>query len=422
MSFSAFISNRLSLRSNGRRRPAPAIIVAVGGIALSLAVMLLAVAVVTGFKNEIKRKVMGFDAQISVHPFSAYYGSAWDSPGLLCIDDVMTDVLADALEAAGTEVEPEVAVTLQQTGMVKTENDFMGVLFKSYGSGYRWGFERGNLVEGKLPVEENPRGVMISEAMASRLRLALGDKINVYFFGDGNVRPRRYEVTGIYCSNFGEYDNLVAYAPHKALAGLMKCGDDEGERIEIRGLDEPDITAVADRLQSNLMERYSTGQSAQAYAVSTVFASGAMYFNWLDMLDTNIVVILILMGCVSGFMLVSCVLILILERVRMVGILKALGATNRQTGMIFVRLGARVTAIGLAAGNLLGLSVILAQAHWHVVPLDPASYYLSYVPVELTFVAWLLINAGAALFSFLLMLLPAATVSRLSPVKVMRFE
>jgi lipoprotein-releasing system permease protein len=140
------------------------------------------------------------------------------------------------------------------------------------------------------------------------------------------------------------------------------------------------------------------------------------------MLDTNIVVILILMGCVSGFMLISCVLILILERVKMIGQLKALGADNRQIRGIFIRLGARVTGIGLLVGNVLALALIAVQAHWHLLKLDPQSYYLSYVPIELTWQAWLLLNVGAAIFAFALMLLPTSLISRLSPVKVMRFE
>ncbi len=147
-----------------------------------------------------------------------------------------------------------------------------------------------------------------------------------------------------------------------------------------------------------------------------------MYFNWLGMLDTNIVVILILMGCVSGLMLVSCVLILILQRVRMVGLLKSLGASNRQVGMIFVRLGVRVTLSGLLIGNAVALAMIGIQWRWHLLPLDPESYYLSFVPVELPFSSWAMLNSATAVMAFVIMLLPAAAVSRLSPVKVMRFE
>jgi len=419
MSFSSFISNRLSLKDGARRKWAPAIVVATGGIALSLAIMMVAVAVVTGFKREITHEIMGFDAQVTVTPVAAWYG-AGSMP--IDYDDAMRKVVSDAAASMNVTREPEVVVALQQTGLIKTDDDFMGVLFKAYGDGYSWDFEKRNLLDGAVPSDGNPRGIVISSSMAKKLMLNLGDKVSAYFFIDGTVRPRRFEIVGIYCSNFGEYDDLVAYASHSVIAKLQKYTSCQGNAIEIRGLENEEVQPFAERLQAMSAAAYARGSLRQSVAVGTVYSSGAAYFNWLDMLDTNIVVIMILMGCVSGFMLVSCVLILILERVKMVGILKSLGATNRQIAMIFVRLGERVTGIGLLLGNLFGLAIIAVQWKWHLLPLDPASYYLSYVPVELTWVAWMLLNAGAALFAFVVMLVPSATVSRLSPVKVMRFE
>lgn len=422
MSFSSFISKRLSLRTAGKKRWAPAIIVAVGGIALSLAVMLIAVGVVTGFKHEIKRKIMGFDAQITVRPLEGYSSGGAQTSATDAAEAVMRHAAENAVSDVCGGLTAEMAPSVHATGLLKTDNDFLGVLFKSFGDSYGWNFERENLVEGEMPDTANQRGVMISSSVAGKLGLHTGDKVNVYFFTGGNVRPRKYEISGIYCSNFGEYDNLVAYAPWNALAPLTRNSSEPQSAFEIRGLPENDIAHVAERLQANLMAAYTRGETDAAFAVTNVFSTGAAYFNWLDMLDTNIVVILILMSCVSGFMLISCVLILILERVRMVGILKSLGATDWQTGMIFVRLGARVTASGLLAGNIVGLVFIAIQGIWHVIPLDPESYYLSYVPVLLPLSSWLIINAGAAIFALLLMLLPAAAVSRLEPVKVMRFE
>lgn len=419
MSFSSFISRRLSLRDGGRRFWPPAIIVAVGGVALSFMVMLLAIAVVTGFKAEISRKIMGFDAQIRVMPLASFYG---DEDVAIALDGNLRQIIDSGLGDLPEGYKPETVVSLRQAAMLKTDNDFMGVAFRSFGDGYGWDFERENLVEGSIPNDSLPRGIMISETMGDKLGLRPGDKVDAYFFVGETVRPRKFEITGIYRSDFGEYDNLVAYVAPSMISRMLKLSGHEGEAVEIRGLPADDIIPAAQRLQSVLSAAYAKGDIPQNMAVTSVYSSAAMYFNWLGMLDTNIVVILILMGCVSGLMLVSCVLILILQRVRMVGLLKSLGASNRQVGMIFVRLGVRVTLSGLLIGNAVALAIIGIQWRWHLLPLDPESYYLSFVPVELPFSSWAMLNSATAVMAFVIMLLPAAAVSRLSPVKVMRFE
>lgn len=419
MSFSSFISRRLSLRDGGRRFWPPAIIVAVGGVALSFVVMLLAIAVVTGFKAEISRKIMGFDAQIRVMPLASFYG---DEDVAIALDGNLRQIIDSGLGDLPEGYKPETVVSLRQAAMLKTDNDFMGVAFRSFGDGYGWDFERENLVEGSIPNDSLPRGIMISETMGDKLGLRPGDKVDAYFFVGETVRPRKFEITGIYRSDFGEYDNLVAYVAPSMISRMLKLSGHEGEAVEIRGLPADDIIPAAQRLQSVLSAAYAKGDIPHNMAVTSVYSSAAMYFNWLGMLDTNIVVILILMGCVSGLMLVSCVLILILQRVRMVGLLKSLGASNRQVGMIFVRLGVRVTLSGLLIGNAVALAIIGIQWRWHLLPLDPESYYLSFVPVELPFSSWAMLNSATAVMAFVIMLLPAAAVSRLSPVKVMRFE
>ena len=419
MSFSSFISRRLSLRDGGRRFWPPAIIVAVGGVALSFMVMLLAIAVVTGFKAEISRKIMGFDAQIRVMPLASFYG---DEDVAIALDGNLRQIIDSGLGDLPEGYKPETVVSLRQAAMLKTDNDFMGVAFRSFGDGYGWDFEWENLVEGSIPNDSLPRGIMISETMGDKLGLRPGDKVDAYFFVGETVRPRKFEITGIYRSDFGEYDNLVAYAAPSMISRMLKLSGHEGEAVEIRGLPADDIIPAAQRLQSVLSAAYAKGDIPQNMAVTSVYSSAAMYFNWLGMLEHLLVVILILMGCVSGLMLVSCVLILILQRVRMVGLLKSLGASNRQVGMIFVRLGVRVTLSGLLIGNAVALAMIGIQWRWHLLPLDPESYYLSFVPVELPFSSWAMLNAATAVMAFVIMLLPAAAVSRLSPVKVMRFE
>lgn len=422
MSVGSFISRKLSLRqgANGNRL-APSIIVAIGGIALSFFVMMVSIAVVTGFKNEIARKIMGFDAQVTMTPLGVYYG---EPDAKATLSDEVSQIVSEALDKAGVADSVELYSTFSQTGLLKTDDDFMGVAFQCFDDGYKWEFEKGNLREGILPTIENPRGITISEEMSRKLHLSVGDRVNAYFFTGAHVRPRKFEVIGIYCSDFGDYDNLVAYAPREALAGMAGYKSaDEGVAIKIRGLrDAKKIENVAQQLQGEFNRAFAMKELEHNYVVSTVYTTGAMYFNWLAMLDTNIVVILVLMGCVSGFMLIACVLILILERVRMVGMLKAIGATNGLIKGVFIRLGVRVVGVGLLIGNCVGWLFVLVQGVWHLLPLDPESYYLSYVPVEMPLTYWLILNVGVGVLSLALMLVPTSVISRLSIVKVLRFE
>jgi hypothetical protein len=420
MRLSSFISKRLSLREGGSSRLSPAIVVAVAGISVAFTVMMLSIAVVGGFKSEITRKIMGFDAQVAVMPLP---DSGSVEPAVFDRTQTIDTAVDAAIRACGIDKsEISVAMSADETGLLKTSDNFLGVTFRAYSAGHDNTFERSVLTEGGLPSGDNPRGVTISEKMASKLRLKLGDKVDAYFITGENIRPRRFEVTGIYSSGFSDYDDVVAFAPYSALESLLHLEAGQGERLEISGLEKKDIEPFATRLQGELNAAYSAGKLPEVMMVDSVLRTGAIYFNWLALLDTNVAVILILMGCVSAFMLITCVLILILQRVNMVGILKALGATDRQIRAVFLRLGARVILLGLCIGNALSLMLIFAESKWHLLPLDPDSYYLTSVPVEFDILSWLMLNVAVGGLSYLIMLLPTSMISRLSPVKTLHFE
>ena len=419
MSVSSFISNRLSLRDGRNRKFSPAIIVAIAGVAMAFFVMMLSIAVVGGFKSEITRKIMGFDAQISIMPLQAFYGT--DNTGMT-YEEGIKQAVKDARARCGINNSLSVALSVSETGMLKTADNFQGLEFRAFGEGFDDAFMKSVLKEGRLVTDSVPNGIVISQKTADRLGLSIDDKVDAYFIKDGVVRPRRFQVTGIYSSGFGDYDEAIVFAPYVTIAKLHGFDAWRGDRMEISGLDVGAIAPFAHELQSALMDAYGDGRISEAMAVNSVLTTGAAYFNWLALLDTNVVVILILMGCVSGFMLITCVIILILQRVRMVGILKSVGACDSQIRGIFMRLGARVIFSGLAIGNVLGLLVIWIQARWHLLPLDPESYYLTSVPVGFNIWSWLALNAGIIVLSYALMLLPAGMISRLSPVKILRFE
>lgn len=422
-SFSSFFSRHLALRPEDGGRRSPAIVVAIGGVALSVAVMMIAIAVTSGFKKEIAEKIEGFEAQLRIVPVSGPADSS--DAGIVPVDcsGRLLSVIESTLERYADGKHLEIAPVATCAGLLKTPDNFAGVMCKAYGNGAGMRFETSNLIEGALPADSiNPRGIMISETTAKALQLEVGSRINAYFFAGNGVRPRRYDVTGIYNSGFGDFDRVVAYMPKTAIDNLLHLDPAQGEAIEVRGLEPTEIVAAASALQGALNGAFATGEIAALYNVVDVYTSGAAYFNWLAMLDTNIVVVLVLMGCVSGFMLVSCLLILILQRVRMIGLLKAMGATDGQIKAVFLRLGLRVVIVGLTIGNAVALALLASEAMWHWMPLDPESYYLSSVPVNLTFTAWAALNVSAALGALLLMLVPATLVSRLQVTRTMRWE
>lgn len=390
--------------------------IAVAGIACAVAVMLLSIGIVLGFKNAIRQKVAGFEAPITIEPARNVSGDAMLPIGF-------SGPISSAIESSvpGYAVAPAV----RHAGILKTDDDFLGAMMRSVPdaglASETASFIAGMVVEGSLPAD-TARQLLISETQAAKLRLEVGDRVYAYFFVNGALKARRYTISGLFRSNFGEYDELTAYLPSKELRGICGLNEGEGLRLEITGVPEAEIKRSSERLQQALNKAYAFGELREPLVVDTVLRSGAMYYNWLGLLDTNVVVILILMGCVSGFTLVSAVFILILERVRMIGQLKSLGATDSLIRRVFILLGGRIVLAGLAIGDIIALGVLLTQRAWHYLPLNPQAYYLSYVPVEVSWWQVAALNLGVVVLSGLLMLIPAAVVARIAPSKTMRFE
>lgn len=406
-----FIARRLRLAPSDGGRRSPAVGIAIAGVALAVIVLMASVAVVLGFQDAIRDKVEGFEASLTIGALGRYYA-----------EEVDVVTLSPTMRAAITEAAPEgsAALVITQPVVLKTTDDFAGVVLHAYGEGHDPSFEEGHILEGSLPVR--PTDIMVSSATASKLSVGVGDRLDGCFFVNDALKLRRLNVSGIYSSNFSDYDRITAYGDFGMLSKLRQLDAGAGDAIEIRGLATEDINEASLRLQQALARRYNTGELTSGVNVVTVFDSGAMYFNWLALLDANVVVILIIMSLVSGFTLISCVFILILQRVRMIGVLKSLGATDGQIRRVFLMLGGRVVGLGLLIGNLVGIGLLMLQKYLHLVPLDPEAYFLTYVPVRLDWESVALLNAGALLLSWLLMQLPASLVSRISPARTMRYE
>ena len=262
----------------------------------------------------------------------------------------------------------------------------------------------------------------MSSTTASALNLSLGERVNTYFFSNGNIRARKFKIAGIYNSNFGEYDKLIAYAPLNTLQRIANLDSLSGTSIEINGIDNESIYNKSYELQSAINQAVYSQQLKKIYSVSNVYNSGAMYFNWLDLLDMNVVVILILMSCVSAITLISCLFIIILERVRTIGLLKSLGATNAQIKRVFIYMTQRLVLRGMLLGNIISLAFIYLQYYFHIIPLDPEAYYLNFVPVEINWLHIILLNIGVITISSLILILPSHIVSKISPAQTMKYE
>lgn len=413
MSFSSWFSRRMKLR--GAASSSTGVTIAVVGVALALMVMELSLAVVNGFKHQIERKVIGFDAPISILPPYDYdlgeYGSE------MTLTDSLSSVLYSIIPTDSRLVE-----RAGRQAIIKTDSDFIAVQFVAFGRGHDYDFENSNLLRGTMPAGGD--SIAISQSMARQLKADTADRVFLYFFADGQPKVRRATVSGIYNSNFGEYDQTIAYCPLPLLQGISN-DQSAVNSIGVEGIESLGIEGImkeSQTLQSRLLDLYRLGQIDGVYPVVNVVQKGAMYFSWLDLLDTNVVVILILMSCVAAFTLISSLFILILDRIPTIGILLSLGASKSMVVNIFLSAALRIVGLGMLIGNAIALSIIGIQNASHILPLNPEMYYLDSVPFEISWVQLLTLNGAAIVGAWLILILPARLAASVDPASTMRYE
>ncbi len=417
MKFELFIARRIRLAKEKSRGIFSSTTIAVAGITLAIIVMMLTIAIVLGFKHEIRNKVMGFDSQIKVSA-NAGYGDGNEGNEIEYSKTI--GQIIDSITPGCNK-----SLTISLSGILKTTDNFMGIVFNGMDSNYDWEFVKSNIIEGCIPDYtdgKNNNKVILSHTITKNLGLGIGDKVHAYFFENNNIRTRSLEIAAIYESHFGDYDKLTAFCdislPQKLKGSAPKIGD----AIRITGLPDDKINDKATELQDALIEACNDNRLKYLYRVDSVYDTGVYYFNWLDLLDTNVAVILILMTFVAGFTLISCLFIIILERVNMIGILKATGATNRQIRKIFIYVAERLVIRGIIIGNAIALTLIILQDKKQILPLDPDAYYLSYVPVELNWWYISLLNIGVIVISCMMLILPSHIISTIAPSRIMRYE
>lgn len=414
MRIDLYIARRLRLSDSNGNRTKTSIRISTAGVVLSVVIMLITMAITSGFKHEIVNKLVGFDAQLTLQARAADVVSpqpVMSSPA--AVVSIVKDVVPGAV----------VEECARMPAMLKTDDSFSAVVFRGYGGNGHDSFISGNIIDGSMPDSDQSAAIVISSTVASQLGLHVSDKINTCFFVNEKVRLRNFEIAAVYDSGFGEYDKVVAYAPLPVLKKIAGIPEGAAAGLEVSGLDIEDIVAAQQALQSALAQGYYySGELPQYIEVDSILRSGAVYFNWLSLLDTNVVVILVLMTAISAFTLVASLIILILERVNMIGTLKMLGATNSMIRRVFILLDLKVLVKGLAVGNMIALSLIMLQQYFHLLPLDPESYYISFVPVKIALWQVLALNGAAIVVATAIMILPSMIISRLKPATILRYE
>lgn len=411
--FELFIANRFNREERDNKKMSrPAVRIAIIGIALGLAVMLLSIAVIVGFKREVRNQIIGFGSHIQIMSYNNY--NSLNSEPI-----TLTPQLDSLLQSTPNITDIQHIAT--QPGIIHTEKAFQGILLKGIDSTYNWDFFSKNLIEGSIPHSSylTPNSSLISSSIARTMNLRVGDSFVVYIVTDG-LRARKFTVAGIYQTTFADYDKLYILTDINQIQRLNHWADNQYSSLEILVNDYSRLNQTSSDLFNKIIT-YSHNTNI-LYRVETIESLTPQIFDWLAMLDMNAVVIIILMLAVSGFCVISGLLILILERSATIGLLKSLGANNWTIRRIFLTQSAYLISRGMLWGNIIGLLIIAIQYFTHIIPLDPTSYYVDHVPVYLSFSAWLLINIGLAIASILMLVGPSYFVTRISPAEAMRKE
>lgn len=414
MNLELFIARKIHFSKQGERQATPpAIRIAMIGIALGLAVMILSVAIVIGFKKEVRNKVIGFGSHIQITNFDN--NSSYQTKPIAVSDSFLVALT----ERSGIR---HVETFATKPGILKTETDFQGIVLKGVDRQYDWSFFQKNLKEGEvfqLDSAKRSSDVIISRYLSDLVGLKVGDSFLTYFVEE-DVRARKFHITGIYETGFADYDKLFVIADIRQVKRLNGWSDDQVSGVELLVDDYGQVDSLAENLYFELMDKQD--REGNTYYVRSIKELNPMIFSWLEVLDINVVVILVLMLAVAGFTMISGLLIIILERTNMIGILKALGENNRSIRKIFLYVSFFLIGKGMLWGNVIGISLCLLQSYTHLIKLDSSIYYLDAVPVDLNVVSLALLNIGTLLVSMLMMLGPSYLITRISPAKSIRFE
>ena len=415
MNLPLFIARRIYGTEDARRQVSrPAIRIATLGVAIGVAVMIITVCVVAGFKHTIRDKVVGFGSHIQIQNFMSQQTA---SPAPISISDSLLNQLRQMPGVRHVE-----CYALTQ-GILKTDNDFLGVGFKGIGSDYDLTFLKKHLVEGEMPVfssDKSNNHLLISRMMADKLRLKAGDRIYAYFIAEDNVRARKFTIKGIYETHMNQFDQSICFTDLPTSVKLNSWEPDQCSGAEVLVEDFDRLEETAQYIVKDVNRK--TDRYGEIITSQTIYEAYPHVFQWLSLLDINVWIIFALMVAVAGFTMVSGLLIIILERTQMIGILKALGMRNSTVRHTFLWFAVFIIGRGLILGNIIGLGLVLLQQYTGIIHLDPASYYVDTAPMELNIPVILLLNVATLLICVFVLIAPSYLVSHIHPARSMRYE
>ena len=417
MNHELYIARRMKL-DNERQQGSPSLTVALVGIVLAVVVMILSIAIVMGFKGEISGKIMHLDAHLRV------------TNAALGLDDnyatvngrEVREAIAEA-PAVATKIE-SISLIADKSAILKTDEDFMGIIMRGVDEGYDFRYLQSKIIEGTIPAVSDTASrnqIAISKTVADRLKLHAGDKVLTYFI-DEKIKVRNLTVAGVFETDLEAFDNAYIVGGIGIVQGVNGWHGDTGTQVAMNMKSTSNLDADAYDLYSLLAESTVKHESKNLFIVTTTHQNNLPFFAWLQMLDMNVVIILTLMMIVAAFTLISAMLMIVLERIRVIGNFKAMGATNGSIRRIFIYLTGKLILKALIIGNVIGIGLALLQKYCHIVRLDPTAYYMPYVPIQLSVPALVLLNVGIILVSYLTLLGASHIISTIKPTATMRFE
>jgi len=392
----------------------PAIRIATIGVAIGLAVMIVTVSVVLGFKHTIRDKVVGFGSHIQVHNIMNYNGS---DPHPICANDSLMKAVGKLPGVAKAE-----RFSMTQ-GILKTDEDFLGIAIKGIAEEYDTTFLSQHLIAGNITSFSDKTSkykLLVSKMIADKMRLKVGDKVFGYFIDNQDVRTRKFTISGIYQTNMTRFDETLCFTDLHTANKLNGWTDNQVTGIEVLVKDFEKVNETANQFIDNINR--TSDEQGNSLTSETIYELYPQVFSWLELLDINVWIILALMVCVAGFTMISGLLIIILERTQMIGILKALGARNKTVRHTFLWFSVFIIGQGLFWGNIVGIGIVLLQKYTGFITLDPQTYYVSEAPMELNLPLVALINIATLLICVFVLIAPSYLISHIHPAKSMRYE
>lgn len=381
--------------------------IAVVSIALGISIMLISIAVIVGFKNQIKEKVVGFVNPIQIQVLNQNE-SIEETPF------IYDSVLKSKLDLPFVE---SVYPTANKAGLVKTNEEIHGIVLKGVDEDYDWNYMKANLVAGDVPQyleNERSNDVLVSKVISDKMMLNVGDEVRIWFVGENmKTRGRKFLIKGIYETGLTECDERFIYCDLNQIRRLNGWDDNMVGHLEI------DVVDGVNPAEANSVIYYKIPTNLVSYEAKDLYPQ---IYDWLELQDMNVVIIIVLMLLVAGITIISMLLIIVLERTSTIGILKSMGANNAFIRRIFLQRSQRILLIGMLLGNIFGIGLCLIQKYTEIIKLSPESYYLSSVPIELNWTYILLLNIGTFILWVLMMSIPTMIINNIKPSKSIRFE